>query len=105
MDACFLARRFLCTARVCNTSDALRSSEHTTLRGYATQLSALRVHVTQLILHCDMHREGRDDSSNAEAADVQPVDAQAVVEPRRGVGVVLRRFSNGFIIKTIVFHP
>ena len=35
---------------------------------------------------------------------MQPVDAQAVVEPRRGIGVVLRKFSNGFIIKTIVFY-
>jgi hypothetical protein len=33
------------------------------------------------------------------------VDAQAVVEHGRKVGVVLRKLSNGFIIKTIVFHP
>ena len=52
-----------------------------------------------------MHREGRVDSSNAEAVDAQPVDTQAVMEPGRRVGVVLRRFSNGFIIKTIVFRP
>ena len=99
------ARRVLCTALLCKTFDALRSSEHTTLRGYATQLSALRVHATQLIFHCHMHREGRDHSSNAEAVDVQLVDAQAVVEQGRKVGVVVRKFSNGFIIKTIVFHP
>ena len=105
LDAGFLARLFLCTARVCKTSDALRSSELTTLRGYATQHSILRVPATQLILLCHMHRKGRIDSFNAEAMDVQPIDAQAVVEPGRRVGVVLKRFSNGFIIKTIVFHP
>ena len=85
-------------ARVCNTSCALRTSEHTTLRGYATQhstsIQVLRVPATQLILHCHMHREGRVDSSNSEAVDAQPVDVQAVVEPGRRVGVVLRRFSN-----------
>ena len=52
-----------------------------------------------------MHREGRVDSYNAEAVGAQTVDAQPVVEPGRRVGVVLRKFSNGFIIKTIVFHP
>lgn len=36
---------------------------------------------------------------------MQLVDAQAVVEQGRKVGVVVRKFSNGFIIKTIVFHP
>ena len=51
-----------------------------------------------------MHREGRVDSSNAEAVDAQPVtvDTQAVVEPGRRVVVVLRRCSNGSIFKTIL---
>ena len=38
-----IAIRVLCTALLFKTADALRSSEHTTLRGYATQLSVLRV--------------------------------------------------------------
>ena len=43
-----IAIRVLCTAPVFKTADALRSSEHTTLRGYATQLSVLRACATQL---------------------------------------------------------
>ena len=102
---CVCLRDAFCSPRLYAKLSMLCAFRAYTLRGYATQLSALRVHATQLIFHCHMHREGRDHSSNAEAVDVQLVDAQAVVEQGRKVGVVVRKFSNGFIIKTIVFHP